>query len=191
MNAQVLEKLRSLHARYEELMRLVSDPAVQADPPTYRTHTKALAELEPLVDRYQKMQQAQHQLDDAREMAASGDAELKALADEEIKRLEPALASLFNEAPVMLIPKDPNDDRNVVLEIRAGTGGDEAALFAGDLFRMYQRYADNQGWRVELLHFRGSGSFGPRQRRITNQYGLMHIACFAPVLSAMSTYDCC
>src|SRR4029079_4988137 len=115
MNPQVLEKLRSLHARYEELMRLVSDPAVQADPPTYRTHTKALPELEPLADRYQKMKQAKHQLADAREMAASGDAELKALADEEIKRLEPALASLFNEARVMLIPKDPNDDRNVVL----------------------------------------------------------------------------
>ena len=163
MNTQVLEKLRSLQGRYEELMRLVSDPAVQADPPTYRTHTKALAELEPLVDRFQKLKEAQRQLNEAREMAGSGDAELKALADEEIRRLEPSIASLYDEARILLIPKDPNDDRNVVLEIRAGTGGDEAALFAADLFRMYSRYAERQGWKVDLLSSSPTGVGGLKE----------------------------
>jgi len=163
MNAQVLEKLRSLHSHYEELMRLVGDPAVQADPPTYRAHTKAMAELEPLVDRFQKMQEAQRELAEAREMASSGDPELKALADDEIRRLEPAITSLYDEVRVMLIPKDPNDDRNVVLEIRAGTGGDEAALFAADLFRMYSRYAERQGWKVDLLSSSPTGVGGLKE----------------------------
>jgi len=163
MNALVLEKLRSLHSHYEELMRLVGDPAVQADPPTYRAHTKAMAELEPLVDRFQKMQEAQRELAEAREMASSGDPELKALADDEIRRLEPAITSLYDEVRVMLIPKDPNDDRNVVLEIRAGTGGDEAALFAADLFRMYSRYAERQGWKVDLLSSSPTGVGGLKE----------------------------
>jgi len=144
-------------------MRLVGDPAVQADPPTYRAHTKAMAELEPLVDRFQKMQEAQRELAEAREMASSGDPELKALADDEIRRLEPAITSLYDEVRVMLIPKDPNDDRNVVLEIRAGTGGDEAALFAADLFRMYSRYAERQGWKVDLLSSSPTGVGGLKE----------------------------
>src|SRR5438034_7401377 len=151
MIGPVLEKLRTMRARYDELTRLVSDPAIQADPPTYRTHAKALAELQPLVDRYHEYDRAQRQLADAREVAQSADPELRALAGEEIAELERRLASLYEDVQVLLIPKDPNDDRNVVLEIRAGTGGDEAALFASDLFRMYTRYAERHAWKVDVL----------------------------------------
>jgi peptide chain release factor 1 len=150
-------------ARYEDLTRLVSDPAVQADPPTYRTHSKALAEIEPLVESYQKFQQLDAELADARELAAGGDAEMKALAKEEIARIEREVAALEDGIKVLLIPKDPNDSRNVMLEIRAGTGGDEAALFAGDLFRMYSRYAERRGWKVDLMSISETGTGGVKE----------------------------
>ena len=163
MTAQVLEKLKSMEARYDELTRLVSDPSVQADPPTYRTHAKALAELQPLVDRYREHGRAQQQLAEAREVAQSADPELRALAEEEIAGLERQLAGLYDDIQVLLIPKDPDDDRNVVLEIRAGTGGDEAALFAADLFRMYSRYAERHGWKVDLLSSNETGVGGLKE----------------------------
>jgi peptide chain release factor 1 len=163
MTPQVVQKLKSVVARHGELLRLVSDSAVQADPPTYRTHAKALAELQPLVDRYHEYERASHELAQAREVAASGDADLKALADEEIRSLEARLAALDDEIRVLLIPKDPNDDRNIVLEIRAGTGGDEAALFASELFRMYARYAERKGWKVELLSGSETGVGGLKE----------------------------
>jgi peptide chain release factor 1 len=163
MTPQVLEKLKSIAGRYEELTRLVSDPAVQADPPTYRTHAKALAEIEPLVERYRQYEHASGELAEARDVAASGDAELQALAQEEIAGLEQRLAALDGELRVLLVPKDPNDDRNVVLEIRAGTGGDEAALFAADLFRMYSRYAERHGWRIEVLSTSDTGVGGLKE----------------------------
>jgi peptide chain release factor 1 len=163
MTTQVLDKLKSLSARYDELTRLVSDPSVQADPPTYRTHSKALAELQPIVDRYHEYAQAERQLAEARDVAQSADPDLKALADEEIAQLTGRLSALFEEIRVLLIPKDPNDDRNVVLEIRAGTGGDEAALFAADLFRMYSRYAERLGWKVEVLSSSSTGVGGLKE----------------------------
>ena len=163
MTPQVLEKLKSVEARYEELTRLISDSAVQADPPTYRTHAKALSDLEPLVERYREYQQVARELADAREMAASGDADLQALADDEIKGLDAQLTALFDEIRVLLTPKDPNDDRNIVLEIRAGTGGDEAALFAADLFRMYSRYAERRRWKVDVLSISETGVGGLKE----------------------------
>jgi peptide chain release factor 1 len=163
MNPQVHEKLRSVTARYEELTRLVSDPSVQADPSTYRTHAKGLAEIEPLVERYRQHQQLDAELRDARELADSGDADLKALAKDEVARLERALTRLEDEIKVLLIPKDPNDNRNVVLEIRAGTGGDEAALFAADLFRMYSRYAERRGWKVDVMSTSETGVGGLKE----------------------------
>ena len=163
MTAQVLEKLKSMEARYDELTRLVSDPSVQADPPTYRTHAKALAELQPLVDRYREHDRARQQLAEAREVAQSADPELRALAEEEIADLERQLAALYDDIQVLLIPKDPDDDRNVVLEIRAGTGGDEAALFAADLFRMYSRYAERHGWKVDVLSSNETGVGGLKE----------------------------
>jgi peptide chain release factor 1 len=163
LNAAVIGKLKSMEARYEELTRLVSDPAVQADVSAYRTHAKALAETQPLVDAWRSFAQLEHELSDARELSASGDAEMQALAREELQRLEARLASLSEDIRVLLIPKDPNDERNVVMEIRAGTGGDEAALFAADLFRMYSRYAERRGWKVEVLSSNETGVGGLKE----------------------------
>jgi peptide chain release factor 1 len=162
MTPHVLEKLKTVAARYDELTALVSTPAVQADGAAYRTHSKALAEMQPIVDGFREYQHVENQLAQAREVAASGD-ELRELAQEEIAQHEQRLAALGDELRRLLVPKDPNDDRNVVLEIRAGTGGDEAALFAADLFRMYSRYAERQGWKVELLSHSDTGVGGLKE----------------------------
>jgi peptide chain release factor 1 len=163
MTPQVLDKLKSSAKRYDELARLMSDSAVQADAKVYRGHAKELADLEPLVEHYRLYDQAAKELADAREMAASGDAELRTLAAEEIRKLEPRLPALEEEIRKLLIPRDPNDDRNILLEIRAGTGGDEAALFASDLFRMYSRYAERRGWKVEVLNSSETGVGGLKE----------------------------
>jgi peptide chain release factor 1 len=163
LNAAVVDKLKSVAARYEELTRLVSDPAVQADVPAYRTHAKALSEMQPLVDAWRTYAQVDGELADARELSASGDAEMQALAREEAPGLEARLASLSEEIRILLIPKDPNDERNVVMEIRAGTGGDEAALFAAELFRMYSRYAERQRWKVDVLSSNETGVGGLKE----------------------------
>jgi peptide chain release factor 1 len=163
MTPQVLAKLKAVAARYQELTRLVSDSAVQADSTKYRTYSKEIADLQDLVDRYADYQQRATELAEAREMAAGTDADLRALAAEEIPGLETRMAALEEEIRVLLIPKDPNDNRNVVLEIRAGTGGDEAALFASDLFRMYSRYAERQRWKVEVLSSSGTGVGGLKE----------------------------
>jgi peptide chain release factor 1 len=163
MTPQAAEKLKAAEARHEDLMRLVADPAVQANPATYRTHTKALSDLQPLIDKYLEYKRVSDELAQLREVAASGDAELKALAEEEIPALETRLASYDEELRVLLIPKDPNDDRNIVLEIRGGAGGDEAALFAADLFRMYSRYAERKGWKVDVLSISETGVGGLKE----------------------------
>jgi peptide chain release factor 1 len=163
MTDQVLAKLRATAARYDELSRLLSDPSVQADPATYRTHSKALAEIQPTVECFREIQQVEQELADAREMLSGGDAELQALAADEARGLEARLASLEDQVRMLLVPKDPNDDRNVVLEIRAGTGGDEAALFAGDLFRMYSRFAERRGWKVDVLSSSETGVGGLKE----------------------------
>jgi peptide chain release factor 1 len=163
MTSQAHDKLKAVTARYEELTRLVSDPAVQADPPTYRTHTKAIAEIEPLVESYRRYQQLEREQTEARELLDSGDAEMTTLAREELARVEKALLAVEDAIKVLLIPKDPNDSRNVVLEIRAGTGGDEAALFAADLFRMYSRYAERRGWKVDVMSLSETGVGGIKE----------------------------
>jgi peptide chain release factor 1 len=163
MTPQVLQKLKATAARYDELTQLLADPAVQSDATAYRTHAKALAEAQPLADRYHEQQRAAAQLSEARDMAASGDPEMKALAQEEIAELEKTLARIADEVRVLLIPKDPNDDRNILLEIRGGTGGDEAALFAAELFRMYSRYAERRGWKVDVLSSNETGVGGLKE----------------------------
>jgi peptide chain release factor 1 len=163
MTPQVLGKLKSVEARYEALTGLISDAAVQADPPTYRAHSKELAELQDLVDRFREYSRLQQAAADAREMAAGGDAELAALAAEEIQTIEARANALEQEMQRLLVPRDPNDDRNVVLEIRAGTGGDEAALFAADLFRMYSRYAERRKWQMEVLSVSQTGVGGIKE----------------------------
>ena len=153
----MLDKLRAVEERYEKLMSLVSDPAVQANPPEYRTHTKALSELQPLVDTFREYQAVVTEVEQARELIEGDDAELRELAAQEVKELEAKRETLLADVKILLVPKDPNDERNVVLEIRAGTGGDEAGLFAADIFRMYSRFAETQGWRVEVLTLSETG----------------------------------
>jgi peptide chain release factor 1 len=163
MTPDVREKVRSLVARYDELAVLVATPAVQADSTAYRTHAKALAELEPIVECYRQVEAAESELAQAREVATSTDADLRAMALEECRTLEARLAGLDEAIRAHLVPKDPNDDRNVVLEIRAGTGGDEAALFAADLFRMYSRFAERHGWRVDVMSHSETGVGGLKE----------------------------
>ena len=163
MTPQVSEKLKSMEARYEDLMLMVSDPAIQADQAAFRTHSKALVELQQVVEPYREWLALDRQLAENRELAQSDDPEMAALSKEEIPGLEARLAALEAAIRLLLVPRDPNDDRNIVLEIRAGTGGDEAALFAADLFRMYSRYAERQGWKVEALSMSENGIGGLKE----------------------------
>ena len=158
----MLDKLNAVEARYGELATLLADPAVQSDATKYRDTAKALSEIEPLVERYREFKGVDQQLRDAQELVR-GDAEMAALAREELKELEPRHAALVEELRVLLLPKDPNDEKNVLLEIRAGTGGDEAALFAGELFRMYSRFAERQGWKLEVMSLSETGIGGLKE----------------------------
>ena len=158
----MLDKLNAVEARYGELATLLADPAVQSDATKYRDTAKALSEIEPLVEKYREFKTVDQQLRDAQELVR-GDAEMAALAREELKELEPRHAALVEELRVLLLPKDPNDEKNVLLEIRAGTGGDEAALFAGELFRMYSRFAERQGWKLEVMSLSETGIGGLKE----------------------------
>lgn len=154
----MFEKLDAVEARYDELMALVSDATVQADPAEYRKHTKELSEIQPLVERVREYKTVVEEMSQAKELAEGEDElELRELAQLEIETLRTRETALLDEIKVLLLPRDPNDQRNVVLEIRAGTGGDEAGLFAADLFRMYSKFAERQGWRVEVLSSNETG----------------------------------
>jgi peptide chain release factor 1 len=143
-------KLDQMEVRFDELTRQMTDPAVIADAGEYRKVAKARSELEEIVSKYRELKKAAGELDQARGMLQEQDAELRQMASEEVARLEPEAARIEHELKLLLLPKDPNDEKNVVLEIRAGTGGDEATLFAAEVFRMYSRYAETQRWRVEV-----------------------------------------
>jgi len=143
-------RLDEIEARFADLERQMADPAIIADADTYRKVARTRSELEPVVEKYREYKQIQHNIEDARPMLAESDAELRDMARDEISRLEPELARIEHELKVLLLPKDPNDEKNVVLEIRAGTGGDEATLFAAEMFRLYSRYAEDRRWRVEV-----------------------------------------
>jgi peptide chain release factor 1 len=159
----MLDKLNSVEARYGELMALLAEPTVQSDAGKYREHAKALAELEPLVEKYREFKAVDQQLREAQELVRGGDQEMAALAREELKDLEPRHAALLAEMKILLLPKDPNDEKNVLLEIRAGTGGDEAALFAGELFRMYSRFCERRGWKLEVMSMSDTGIGGLKE----------------------------
>ena len=157
----MIDKLKAAEARYEQLMTAMADPAVQADAAAFRTNSKGLAELEPLVEHFRRYKEVVDQITAAEELLK--DPDMRELAQEELAKLTADRDRLVEELKVLLVPKDPNDEKNVVLEIRAGTGGDEAALFAGDLFRMYTRYAERQGWRVEVLNLSETGGGGIKE----------------------------
>ena len=153
----MFDKLQAIEERYDRLMTLIATPEVQADQNEYRTHTRALAELQPLVDRFREYRAVVAEAAQATELLEGDDADLRELAAAEVEELTGRREELEAAIRVLLLPRDPNDEKNVVLEIRAGTGGDEAGLFAGDLFRMYKRFAEGEGWRVELLSLHETG----------------------------------
>jgi peptide chain release factor 1 len=159
----MFEKLTSVEARYEQLMGLISDPAVQADPVEYRTHTKALAEIQPIVESFRDYKTVMRQIAQTEELLEGSDPEMRELALDEYKELEARRDRLLREIELLLVPRDPNDEKNVVLEIRAGTGGDEAALFAADLFRMYSKFAERLRWKLEVLSLSETGVGGIKE----------------------------
>lgn len=151
MKASIREKLQRSLERREEVEGLLADPETAANPDEYRKLSKEYARLEPIARDFTAYRESEETLRTAREMARDSDPEMRTLADEEIRAAEQRLEELEQALTGHLIPRDPHDEAAAFLEIRAGTGGDEAALFAGDLFRMYGRYAEEQGWRVEIL----------------------------------------
>ena len=159
----MFDKLAAIETRYDELMARLADPAVHADPQESLTLARAAAEIEPLVTRFREYRSVVRELAGAEELVRGGDPELRELAAEEVRRLAARRDALVEEIKALLVPRDPNDARNVVLEIRAGTGGEEAALFAADLVRMYTRFAERQGWRVELMSSSETGTGGVRE----------------------------
>ncbi len=146
-------KLEEIERRYDELTAKLSNPRVLGDPAHYQKTAKMHAELELIVEKFRAWKEVQKGLVSAKSLLSesSSDPEMKALAQEELAELEKRQEAIENELKVLMLPKDPNDEKNVVLEIRAGTGGDEATLFAQEIFRMYTRFAESQGWRVEVL----------------------------------------
>jgi peptide chain release factor 1 len=158
----MFEKLAAVEARYEELNRLMADPEVATNPDLLREYGQEAAELEELVRVYRRFQEISNRLAETRTMLNDGlDDEMLALVQDEIEDLEQQESELTDRLQVLLLPKDPNDEKNVIVEIRAGTGGDEAGLFAADLYRMYVRYAEMQGWKTQVLsnHPTGIGGF--------------------------------
>ena len=151
MKKSLIDKLQQLVARSEELAGLLSDPEVINDQNRFRDLSVEFSQLEPVVELFKKYEQAQDDQDAAEEMLGDDDADVRDMGQEELNALKKSMGELEIAVRKALIPKDPHDDNNIYLEIRAGTGGDEAAIFAGDLFRMYLKYADAQGWKLEII----------------------------------------
>jgi peptide chain release factor 1 len=160
---QFNQKLDQLEKRFEELTRQMADPAVISDSDQYRKVTKAQSELSEVVAKYRQWKKAADSLAQARGMLEEKDPELREMAQDEILHLEPEMKQIEEDLKILLLPKDPLDEKNVVLEIRAGTGGDEATLFAAEIFRMYTRYAELQGWKIEVTSASESGVGGLKE----------------------------
>ena len=177
MKASLKAKLEQLLERYDDLAALLSDSETINDQNVFRNYSKEYAEIEPVVLCYRRYEQANDELAEAQLMANDSDPEIRAMAADELVTLEDDITALSTELQRLLLPQDPNDSHNIFLEIRAGTGCDEAAIFAGDLLRMYQRFAENQNWKLEILNER-SGEHGGFKEIISriegkNVYGLL------------------
>ncbi len=159
----MFDKLAATEQQYEELMQLLGSAEVQSEPGEYRKHAKALSEIEPIVERFREYRTVTRDIAQTEEIAKAGAADMRELAQEELRSLIARRDILDGELKALLVPKDPNDEKNVMLEIRAGTGGDEAALFAAELFRMYSKYAERQGWRLELMSSNDTGGGGLKE----------------------------
>ncbi|NOR68687.1 MAG: peptide chain release factor 1 [Methylomarinum sp.] len=151
MKASIQIKLDNLSDRFEEIAALLSQPEVQSDQNKFRSLSQEYAQIDPLVACYKSYQENQENLEAAKEMAKDPDPELREMAKEEQQEAEAEKEKLQHHLQILLLPKDPNDNRNIFLEVRAGTGGDEAAIFSGDLAKMYQRFAEKQGWKSEII----------------------------------------
>ncbi len=177
MKPSILTKLETLVERYEEVQHLLGDPTVIGDQDKFRALSKEYSQLEEVTKCFQAYQQAQEDLVAAQEMAVEDDEEMREMAQQEITEAKAAIERLSDELQVLLLPKDPNDERNCFLEIRAGAGGDEAGIFAGDLFRMYSRYAEKQGWRMEVMSSNESEQGGYKEMiaKVTGEgaYGVL------------------
>lgn len=152
MKQSVIRKLEGLLERNEEVLALLSDPGVISNQERFRALSKEYSQLEDVVKGFKEFQQAQDNLASAKEMLEEDDAEMREMAQEEMKAARNELARLEDELQILLLPKDPNDDTNAFMEIRAGAGGDEAAIFAGDLYRMYSRFAEANRWQMEIMN---------------------------------------
>ncbi|MEO8610188.1 MAG: peptide chain release factor 1 [Chloroflexota bacterium] len=160
----MLEKVAAIEERYNELERLISDPAVMNDYTKIGEYSKERASLSELVENYRNYTRQLQELDEAKKMLdEESDPELSAMAHEEVTALNASTEALYNKLVLLLLPKDPRDDKNVIMEIRGGAGGDEAALFAADLFRMYSYYAQNRGWKIEVIDESKMGVDGFKQ----------------------------
>lgn len=170
MKQSIQHKLETLVDRHQELGALLSDSSVINDQNRFRELSKEYAQLEPIVGVFNQYRQAVADQQNAKELMQDDDPDMQAMAKDELATAETAIESLQHDLEILLLPKDPNDERNIYLEIRAGTGGDEAAIFSGDLFRMYSRYAETKGWRVEIMN-ENEGEHGGYKEIITRISG--------------------
>ncbi|MEG0829559.1 MAG: peptide chain release factor 1 [Anaerovoracaceae bacterium] len=160
----MFDKLEFILEKYQDLSKKVSDPEIINNQAVWQKYIKEMGEIEPIVNKYKEYKKAKGEFQDAKDMLGeSNDEEMRELAKMEISQLEPMIEEQEASLKILLLPTDPNDDKNVILEVRAGTGGDEAALFGSDLLRMYMRYAERRGWKSELLDVNETGIGGTKE----------------------------
>ena len=159
----MFDKLDFITEKYDELAQKVSDPEIIGNQPVWQKLIKEMGEMEPIVKAYKEYKKAKNDLADAKEILEEGDEEMRELAKMEIGELEETIENQEAELKILLLPKDPNDEKNVILEVRAGTGGEEAALFGADLLRMYTRYAERNRWKTELIDINDTGMGGIKE----------------------------
>ncbi len=159
----MFEKLKIIEDKYEELTKILTDPEILSKPSELQKYSKEQAELQPLVDKIREYNRLLSDIKEAEELLKGGDGDLRELAQAELNELKEKKPKIENELKLMLLPKDPRDEKNVILEIRAGTGGEEAALFAADLFKMYMKYAEYKKWKVEMIDINSTGLGGIKE----------------------------
>src|SRR5256885_9172953 len=159
----MFEKLASIEKKYEDLIAQLGDPGVLSDPGRYAKMAKQQRELEEVVTKYRTHKALTNAMQQAQQLLNESDPEMAALASEEYDALQKKISQCEEELKVLLLPKDPNDEKNVLLEVRAGTGGDEAALFAAETFRMYSRFAERQGWKIDVVSMTRAGQGGIKE----------------------------
>lgn len=163
MQEQMLEKLKNIEKRFDELTEQMSDPDIISDMNKFREVGKERSKLEPIIDKYREYLKTHSDLAGAKELLESDDPEMKEMAQMEAEELEPKVEELLEELKILLLPKDPNDSKDIYLEVRAGTGGDEAGLFAAELFRMYERYAERMNWKFIVVDYSETGVGGVKE----------------------------